>query len=208
MCDSPKIIVPSDDEVEAYAGKSKADAPAAAAEEAPLSEPSPPAEPGPLAGLTDEQVRAMAAEAAEYKDAAQRAVAELANYRKRVQRDQPRAAALARRDILGPVVAALDELLKGLAAAEASAAADPAAAVTALEQGVRMSRDGLIRQLAAFGFTPIEGVGARFDPKIHEAAEMVDSDAAAGTVVEVRQEGYMLDDLLIRPSRVTVSRGK
>ena len=181
-----------------------ADAPADADRPGPAE--GPPPEEDPLAGKSEDEVRRLAADALRYKETAQRAVADLANFRKRAARDRRRQDALARRDVLRAVVQTLDDLDKALEAARA-AASDPEAAVAAVVEGVGLTREGLSAQLAALGFRPMNALGARFDPQWHEAVDSRETDEAPpGTVIERLQEGYLLDDLVIRTARVVVSR--
>jgi molecular chaperone GrpE len=51
-------------------------------------------------------------------------------------------------------------------------------------------------------------IGERFDPTKHEAVYAVDSgDVPADMVIDEIEKGYMMKDRLLRPARVTVSRG-
>ena len=56
------------------------------------------------------------------------------------------------------------------------------------------------------GLTKIESQGQPFNAELHEAVEEVESDKKSGTVVEEVLAGYMLNDSLIRPAKVRVSR--
>ena len=57
------------------------------------------------------------------------------------------------------------------------------------------------------GVETIEAVGEPFDPNFHEAvSEMVDEGVEAGTVIKDLQKGYTLNQRLIRPSMVVVSK--
>ena len=56
--------------------------------------------------------------------------------------------------------------------------------------------------------TAIEADGKPFDPNQHEAIGQKESDAPAGSVVEVLQKGYKLADRLLRPALVIVARAK
>jgi molecular chaperone GrpE len=60
--------------------------------------------------------------------------------------------------------------------------------------------------LASLGVTPIEAVGAPFDPSLHEAVAGVESaEVEHDTVVDELQRGYRLHDRVIRPSMVRVA---
>ncbi|MFH1092121.1 MAG: nucleotide exchange factor GrpE, partial [Pseudomonadota bacterium] len=61
--------------------------------------------------------------------------------------------------------------------------------------------------LEKFGVRPVNALGEAFDPNYHEAVmEREDPDAEPKTVLEEMQKGYRLNDRLIRPSMVIVSR--
>jgi len=72
-------------------------------------------------------------------------------------------------------------------------------------EGVQLIQRQLLEALAAAGLTPIEAVGADFDPQLHEA--VLQSEAQPdqkGKVLGEIQKGYMLNDKLLRPSMVHV----
>ena len=59
-----------------------------------------------------------------------------------------------------------------------------------------------------FGIKPIEAMGEKFDHNLHEAMfEMENKEKPAGTVVQVIEQGYVLNDRLLRPAKVAVSKG-
>ena len=73
--------------------------------------------------------------------------------------------------------------------------------------GVRLMRDNFWRTLEKAGVRKIEAKGKPFDPALHEAMTTVPSaDALPNTVVEVFDNGYVLDDFVLRPAKVVVSR--
>jgi molecular chaperone GrpE len=62
--------------------------------------------------------------------------------------------------------------------------------------------------LADSGLQPIQAVGQKFDPNLHEAIAHEPSDEVAeGNVIRQTRRGYKLKDRLLRPSSVVVSRG-
>ena len=57
------------------------------------------------------------------------------------------------------------------------------------------------------GLSEVEANGVAFDPNFHEAiSEMQDDQAEPGTVIQVLKKGYVLNDRLIRPAMVIVSK--
>lgn len=72
--------------------------------------------------------------------------------------------------------------------------------------GVRMIHDNLMKTLQAEGLEEIEARDGMFDPYLHEAIGYVEGEEKEGTVVEVLQKGYRLQDRILRPSQVVVSK--
>jgi molecular chaperone GrpE len=69
-----------------------------------------------------------------------------------------------------------------------------------------------LKQLsAAFGraaIREIDPAGQKFDPHLHQAMSVVDSNLPPNTVVTVYQKGYLLNDRVLRPALVTVSKSQ
>ena len=74
-------------------------------------------------------------------------------------------------------------------------------------KGVEMLYRQIMQVLEQAGMSKIEAVGQPFDPKLHEAIMQVDDDSVPeDTVVEELRAGYVLNERVIRPSMVKVSR--
>ena len=68
---------------------------------------------------------------------------------------------------------------------------------------------GILSALEKRGVTPIEAVNEPFDPTQHEAVMHIESESVPeNVVIEEWQKGYMLHNRMIRPSMVSVSKGK
>jgi molecular chaperone GrpE len=150
-----------------------------------------------LQGDLDELV-AVAAQRDEYLSLAQRTQADFENFRKRVAREAAQAQERGVAKLAGELLPALDNLDRALAAA---AEDDP------LLDGVRLVRSELSAALARAGVESFAPLGERFDPALHEAmATQQRADGAeSGTIVEVYQPGYRMDQTIIRPARVVVA---
>lgn len=73
--------------------------------------------------------------------------------------------------------------------------------------GVKITLNEFLRVLEKAGARPIEAVGQKFDPNFHEALYQEEhEDKEPDTVVSEFQKGYLLNERLIRPSRVGVSK--
>jgi molecular chaperone GrpE len=73
--------------------------------------------------------------------------------------------------------------------------------------GIELIHKQLQNALSKIGVQPVSAEGQQFDPRYHEAIEMVDTaDAKDGAVLEELQRGYKLKDRLLRPAMVRVAR--
>lgn len=76
-----------------------------------------------------------------------------------------------------------------------------------LAEGIRITLKDLKETLKENGLTEIDALGKPFNPEIHEAVELVQSDSSEdNTVVEVLRKGYLLHGKLLRPSMVKVAK--
>ena len=127
--------------------------------------------------------------------------AELGAVQERARREAAREVERNRRALLVELLEVVDGLDRALGASGATGTAGVA-------EGVGLVREMLVQKLAAFGVERIEALGARFDPKRHEAQAVVHVDDAArdGLVVDVFREGYAKGGDVIRPAGVAVGR--
>ncbi|AEC02877.1 nucleotide exchange factor GrpE [Parasphaerochaeta coccoides] len=140
----------------------------------------------------------------EVKDKALRREAEIDNYRKRLIRDKEEAVTYANTRLLGDLIPVLDDLERAISAAE-----------TATDvQGIR---DGIVLVEQRFrgilmkdwGLEEIEAEGQDFDPNLHEAYLMTESeDCPVEKVAQVFSKGYKMHDRIIRPAKVKVIKPK
>jgi molecular chaperone GrpE len=151
----------------------------------------------------------------EYLDSLQRLKAEFDNFRKRTARESAAQSARAGEALVKELLPVLDDLERGLVAAEerraciaagqSPAASAPEELEAKLEEGVRLVHRALADVLARAGLSEIETGGA-FDPHVHEALLTQPVEGAdPGAVVEVLQKGYRLGDRVLRPARVVVA---
>jgi len=128
-----------------------------------------------------------------------RAAAELENVRKRAARDVENAHRFALESFGRELLAVVDSLEIGLAAAD-NADAD------ALREGSEATCKLLKTTLERFGISEVDPEGEPFDPEMHEAMSMMPSDTVEpGSVAQVIQKGYALNGRLLRPTRVIVA---
>ncbi|MFN4160811.1 MAG: nucleotide exchange factor GrpE [Stenotrophomonas sp.] len=125
--------------------------------------------------------------------------ADLDNQRKRVARDVEQARRFANEKLLGELLPVFDSLDAGLSAA----GAEP----SPLREGLELTYKQLLKVAADNGLTLLDPTGQAFNPDHHQAISQVDAPGAApGSVVQVFQKGYLLNDRLLRPALVVVAR--
>jgi len=147
-----------------------------------------------------EQLRQEQEKSREYLNKLLYAQADFENYRKRLSQEVESRIEAGKAKLIQNLLAIADELELGL---NASRNTENAEAVTGgLEMVLKKFRD----LLAAEGLTPIESVGKKFDPSLHEAVERVETpDTDEGTIVEEVRRGFTLKGKLMRPSIVKIS---
>jgi molecular chaperone GrpE len=137
-------------------------------------------------------------ERAEYLAMAQRAQADLENYRKRAAKEAAAAGERAKRSLVGELLPVVDNLERALASAPD--------AEQHLAEGVRLVHSELLAVLQRHGVEPFDPAGQAFDPEFHEALSTRSQDGAEpGVVLDVVEKGYKLNGALLRPARVVVS---
>jgi molecular chaperone GrpE len=75
-------------------------------------------------------------------------------------------------------------------------------------EGVRLVQKLFETTLAKHGVVGFSALGKPFDPSLHEALMQQESDEPAGTVVSEMAKGYKLNDRLVRPAAVVVSKSR
>lgn len=173
-----------------------------AIEEAPVSPEPDEAPAGTVrASLAEERERAIRAEeeAGRLREALLRKVADFDNLRKRNEREKAEYTRYALAEVMLDLLGVLDNFERALEHAPASGADD-------FRTGVEMIARQLTEVLRKHGVVEVEAEGAPFDPQVHEAIMREETAAFPhGTVVQVFQKGYVLNDRLLRAARVKVS---
>ena len=151
----------------------------------------------PQARLLDEAVK----EKDRLYDQLLRKQAEFDNYRKRMERERDETGGMAAREVLKRLLPVLDNMERALKTAEASR--DP------LRKGIELVHQQFLDLLKKEGVQPIDALGTAFDPRLHEAVEVLDvAGFEPDMVLEEMQRGYTHNDRLLRPALVKVSSGK
>ena len=146
----------------------------------------------------DSELVKLRAERDELVDRLARMQAEFDNARKRAQREQEHFRDYALTDTIRLLIPVLDSFDRALQSSPEK---------SEFHIGVELIHKQLQDALAKLGVRPVAAKGELFDPRWHEAIEMVDTNQAEDQmVIEELQRGYKLKDRLLRPAMVKVAR--
>ncbi len=145
-----------------------------------------------------EQIALLEKELAAEKNRHLRTLADFDNYRKRVEREAASRAAQGKKELLGDLLAVLDNLERAL----------PQIGDEGYRLGVELIHQQLTGVLTQHGLEKLDSLGREFDPHEHEAVSYTENyRLPRGYVAEELSAGYRFGRDLLRPARVTVSKG-
>jgi molecular chaperone GrpE len=128
-----------------------------------------------------------------------RALADFDNYRKRVERERESTAQAGKRQLVLALLDVMDDFERALAYANTA----PESILT----GARVIYQRLRDLLQAQGVVPYTSAGQPFDPALHEAVDVLNTDQAMpGVVLNELSHGYRWGDEVLRPARVRVAQ--
>jgi len=171
-----------------------------------------------LGEVSMEQVKAMIAalqgeieakdvEISTKQDQYLRAVAETENVRRRLEKEKEETAKYAISKFAKDILTVGDNFQRAIAAVPKDAVENDPALKTLLD-GVMLAERDYRGVLERHGIVVVDPVGQPFNPHHHQAVmEQENADVPAGTVLQVFQVGYLIDDRCLRPAMVVVSRG-
>lgn len=149
-----------------------------------------------VTALTAERDRLLA-EKNELNDRLLRRQADFENFRKRTERDRSEFVQYAGMELVRQILPVLDDFERALKVESA----DPTYA-----KGIELIYTRLLETLKKLGLEPMDTVGQRFDPNLHQAVEKVETDQAEDqTILEEYQKGYNFKGKLLRPAMVKVA---
>ena len=161
-------------------------------------EPAPETAPEPV----EDETEGLQADLERFRDLALRSQADFENYKKRSAREKEEAIKYANSSLLEKLISIVDNFELGLQAARGEGEKSP------IFSGMSMVLKQLMDFLSESGLQPIDAVGQKFDPNLHEAiAHEASEDVPEGNVIRQTRRGYKLKDRLLRPSSVVVSSG-
>jgi len=144
------------------------------------------------------EIKALRKERDEWKDKYLRALAEMDNARKRLEREREEFTRFALSDFLREVLLVVDNLERALASRDEANG-------RLFQEGVVMIYRQLIDLLRKLGVKPLEREDKKFDPNVHQALITEEADGIEEPeVAEYLQKGYWLHDRLLRPALVKV----
>lgn len=131
-----------------------------------------------------------------------RTKAEMDNLRRRTQKDLENAHKFALEKFVSELLPVLDSMALGLDAAK-----QENSTVESLQQGTELTMNMLKQVFEKFNVTEVDPQGEKFNPDHHQAMSMQENhELEPNTVMAVMQKGYLLNDRLVRPAMVMVSK--
>jgi molecular chaperone GrpE len=155
---------------------------------------------GPV-GRLKEKIEHQASELRDLKDKYLRALADLDNYRKRMERELDSYRQYAQVEFFNTIIPVLDSFERALNGINIESDCDQYA------KGMGMIYRQLKDSLRSLGLEDFSSLGENFDPARHEAvAAVVNDEKPDNTVIEEICRGYIVRDRVIRPAKVLVSK--
>jgi molecular chaperone GrpE len=140
-------------------------------------------------------------EAKENFDRFLRMAADLENYKKRAAKEKEEYVKFGNEDLIKAILPFIDNLERAVNHAEKVEDAG------VMIEGVRLTIQQILQALNRFGLSSFESVGKPFDPSMHEAMLVIENDQhEPNQVLEEFQKGYLLNNRLLRPATVSVSK--
>jgi len=132
-----------------------------------------------------------------------RSQADIDNVKKRFQKEKGELVKYSNELLIKQLLPVIDSLKKAVDHSQDEKSTD------ALKEGVELTLKGLIDTLEKAGLESVKAIGEPFDPNFHEAiSEQEDKAKESGIILKELQDGYILNQRLIRPALVIVNKNK
>jgi molecular chaperone GrpE len=154
----------------------------------------------PISSTSEDQIKLLEEKLAEAQAQVLYVKAEGENIRKRSFEDIDKARKFALEKFSGELLSVKDSLDAALIVENAN--------IDSYKNGVELTQKQLINVFEKFGIHEIKALGEKFDPNQHQAISMVESEEEPNKILTVLQKGYLLNERVIRPALVTVSKSK
>ncbi|CAG9424590.1 nucleotide exchange factor GrpE [Providencia sp. PROV188] len=136
------------------------------------------------------------------REAMLRAHAEIENIRRRTEQDIEKAHKFALEKFSNELLPVIDNLERAIEAADRDNEESKA-----MLEGLDLTLKTFLDAVSKFGIEPVDAANVPFNPEVHQAMTMIESpDHSAGQVINVMQKGYTLNNRLLRPAMVIVSK--
>lgn len=135
---------------------------------------------------------------AEHYEALLRARAETENLRRRAAEDVLKAGKFGAEKFANAMVPVKDSLEAALAANSSD--------IATLREGVELTLKQLQQAFSGTGVEEVDPIGEKFDPHRHQAISQIEAPGEPNLVVQVLQKGYLLNERVLRPALVIVSK--
>lgn len=145
-----------------------------------------------------EKLQEMGEKLAEAQDKYVRLYSEYENYRKRTNMEKADLIINGSKDMIKAILPVVDDMERALQAMAEDVAA---------KEGVQLIFNKLMNILSQKGLKPIEAKGQKFDENLHEAVTQFPAteESQKGTVMDVVEKGYYLNDKVLRYAKVVVA---
>ena len=155
---------------------------------------------------TENSAQTLEERLADVNDQLLRSLAELENTRKRAARDRSEALKFGAMNFARDMLGVVDNLQRALKAMQ-DLGDDMPEATLSLVEGVQATERDLLAALVRHKVTPLAPMGEKFDPNLHEAMfEAPGTGQAGGTIIEIVEAGYMMEERLLRPAKVGIAK--
>jgi len=157
--------------------------------------------------MLEARVQELEGQQGDLTDRLLRAHAEMDNLRKRMEREKIDGAKYAITKFAVDIVGISDNFQRAIAAVPPGAS-DQDGPLKSMVEGVVMTERAFLQVLERHGVRRIDPMGELFNPNRHQAVmEQDNPEVPAGTVIQVFQLGYMIEDRILRPAMVVVAKG-
>ncbi|MCS3433924.1 nucleotide exchange factor GrpE [Klebsiella sp. BIGb0407] len=156
----------------------------------------------------DDQIATLQAQLAEVeqreRDSVLRTKAEMENLRRRTELDIEKAHKFALDKFVNELLPVLDSLDRALEVADKSNAD-----IAPMVEGIDLTQKSMVDVMRKFGVEVVGETNVPFNPDVHQAIAMVESDdVAPNHVLMVMQKGYTLNGRTLRAAMVSVAKAK
>ena len=129
-----------------------------------------------------------------------RSQADMQNLRRRCEKDVEQAHKFGQERLIKELLPVIDNFERAVETA-------PEGTDAVVIDGIKMTQDALLSALKKFNVEQIDPMGTAFDPTFHQAVSIIENvDVEPNTVIAVMQKGYTLNERLVRPAMVIVSK--